>query len=256
MEYLSLLTEYNDSNKMVMLAIYGDVCEMRALFLDGDKSNYTKILTCLKSRGAEPELRYYNTIFSLVTAVCDIYRGDVDLIFIRIHTAQDEAINMGKELQDSFPHIRLIFLSETMDCMQNIFETRPSFFLCIPLQEDYVIKAWKRVASDVEEDLHQTILIHTKGNSYRLRYSSILYIESQGRKILLYTGETCYETYIKISEIVKMLPPTFVRCHRSYIVNMNRVSQCELGEFVFLSGERIPISKSYFREVYDKYCKI
>ena len=49
----------------------------------------------------------------------------------------------------------------------------------------------------------------------------------------------------------------FIRCHQSYIVNMDRVKILDKATrcFVMLSGDAIDISKSYYPSVLEEYEK-
>ena len=76
-----------------------------------------------------------------------------------------------------------------------------------------------------------------------------------GRKLVFYTDGDSYEANMNMDDILKLLPDYFIRCHRSYIVNINHVSQVEKGEVILRKGERIPVSRANNREVKDRVCK-
>lgn len=49
----------------------------------------------------------------------------------------------------------------------------------------------------------------------------------------------------KLSEIMKELPPNFVRCHRSHIVNKNYIKQIQSKYIIMIDNAMIPISRGY-----------
>ena len=49
----------------------------------------------------------------------------------------------------------------------------------------------------------------------------------------------------KISEILEELPPNFVKCHRSYIVNKNYIKSNTYKSITLQTGEEIPVSRSF-----------
>ena len=49
----------------------------------------------------------------------------------------------------------------------------------------------------------------------------------------------------KLSKISQELPPNFIRCHRSYIVNSNFIKQTNSNSLLLINNEEIPISRSY-----------
>ena len=58
-----------------------------------------------------------------------------------------------------------------------------------------------------------------------IEIDGIFYIEAKGHDTLIRTKrKKPYQSVQRLSELAKKLPsPAFVRCHREYIVNLNRV---------------------------------
>jgi two-component system LytT family response regulator/two-component system response regulator LytT len=58
-----------------------------------------------------------------------------------------------------------------------------------------------------------------------IEIDGIFYLEAQGENTLIRTKrKKPYKSIQRIGELAKKLPtPAFVRCHREYIVNLNRV---------------------------------
>jgi two-component system LytT family response regulator/two-component system response regulator LytT len=57
-----------------------------------------------------------------------------------------------------------------------------------------------------------------------IEIDAIFYLEAQGEKTLIRTRrKKPYKSIQRLGELAKKLPvPAFVRCHREYIVNLNR----------------------------------
>jgi two-component system LytT family response regulator/two-component system response regulator LytT len=58
-----------------------------------------------------------------------------------------------------------------------------------------------------------------------IEIDGIFYLEARGEKTLIRTRrKKPYQSVQRLGELAKKLPmPAFVRCHREYIVNLNRV---------------------------------
>ena len=63
------------------------------------------------------------------------------------------------------------------------------------------------------------------GSIELIEIESIFYLEAKGHDTLIRTRrKKPYHSVQRLSEIAKRLPiPAFVRCHREYIINLNRV---------------------------------
>ena len=86
----------------------------------------------------------------------------------------------------------------------------------------------------------------------QLPYDEILYAESLSDYIRIHriTGEVV-ESKMKISSLSKELPEQFVRIHRSFIVNSDRINSFSREE-VRLQGHTLPVGRS-FRQDAMKY---
>lgn len=69
----------------------------------------------------------------------------------------------------------------------------------------------------------------------------IVFIEIYGRNALFHTTGQTYSVHRRLSEIGKELPGNFIRCHRSYIVNMQYIVRVENADFHLKTGQRVPI---------------
>jgi len=65
----------------------------------------------------------------------------------------------------------------------------------------------------------------SNGSIDLIEIDGIFYLEAQGENTLIRTRrEKPYKSVQRLGELAKKLPaPAFVRCHREYIVNLNRV---------------------------------
>lgn len=80
--------------------------------------------------------------------------------------------------------------------------------------------------------------------------TDIIYIESVGRKVKIYTTHDIVESYQKISALEEMLNETFYRCHRCYIVNIQYIEGYNT-KYVKLknrNGTEIPLSREKITE--------
>lgn len=75
------------------------------------------------------------------------------------------------------------------------------------------------------------LMIKTRQGLYAMPIEDILYMEKDLRKIKLYTTYTTVEFYGKFSELVPFLDERFMFCHRSYIINMDKI--------IFMGGNQI-----------------
>ena len=220
---------------------------MRTAILDSDEQNIKYLSDLIRRKYTHWTVNAYATTFALATAVYDEFRGDVELLIV--HVEEDSSIELAKDLQEYFPHIRIIFYSETTACAEKIFRAVPTYFLSIPFHEEVVTAAFERVRMGCEEDIGRTLTIQSRGQKQKIRFSVVRYMESVGRKMFLYTDEGSFETYMTVGDALGKLPPQFIQCHRSYIINADRIEKYSVDGVLLTGGALVPISRSYQKKI-------
>ena len=57
----------------------------------------------------------------------------------------------------------------------------------------------------------------------------------------------------KLDEAGRQLEAGFVRCHKSYLVNLKYIARYTATQFIMMNGKIIPISRSKKNESVDRY---
>lgn len=96
------------------------------------------------------------------------------------------------------------------------------------------------------------ITIRSNRQSARVEYNQILYVESMADyiKIHMADGREVVSKQ-KISHIEKELPASFLRIHRSFVVNKEKISSFS-REALFLGEIELPVSRTYRARALDK----
>lgn len=155
----------------------------------------------------------------------------------------------------------LIFLTSNSDeaTFNRARQARPQAFLSKPFRGRDLAHAIELAmgrnssdslpASPAGQDLNQTaqdrLFIKVKERLIRLMFSEILYLEADDYYCKVYTQDREYLATKTLKKLYAQLPKEapFFRCHRSYVVNLNRIT--EIGElYVFLDQHKIPLSRS------------
>lgn len=80
-------------------------------------------------------------------------------------------------------------------------------------------------------------------------------MESSRRNLTIYEAGESSRVLMKLSDMEKLLPEYFLRCHQSYLVNMDRIRKFTLDGIVLIDGRVIPVSRARYTETKDKFLK-
>jgi len=88
----------------------------------------------------------------------------------------------------------------------------------------------------------------------KVLFDDILYVESMREYIYLHTSKEKIVTKLRTYEIEKLLGEGFVRIHRSFVVNIKRVTAFN-AEDVFIGSVTLPIGVRYKKHVQGLFNK-
>lgn len=100
------------------------------------------------------------------------------------------------------------------------------------------------------------IRVLAKGKVILVREEEIRYIERKGRSTHIVCHERNIEIREKLSELEKKLvSEAFVRCHNSFIVNLNSVLELKRTEILLEGGEIIPVSRYRLERTREQFLR-
>ena len=119
-----------------------------------------------------------------------------------------------------------------------------------------------------QEKLEETILrliddvkktpakfIRLNNNKTIINEDEVNYIKKDGMKLVFCTNTRTYETYNSFNKIQNCLPENFIRCHKSYIVNVNNISNLDsLNNLItFKDTGNCYIGSKYKKEILEVF---
>ena len=94
-------------------------------------------------------------------------------------------------------------------------------------------------------------MIESREGKQYIPLNQIYYVEAREKKIFIRTKQEEYGFYDTIENMEKKLPESFLRCHRSYIVNMSKVTAVKVSQSLIEVQDdlQVPLSRSYKKMV-------
>ncbi|MCB0686056.1 MAG: response regulator transcription factor [Saprospiraceae bacterium] len=85
----------------------------------------------------------------------------------------------------------------------------------------------------------------------KIDLSSVLLFKAEANYVAIVTLERRILTLMTLKELVKRLPKSFQRVHRSYVVNLHKIDTIEVG-LVKISEHDVPVSSTYEKKLLSK----
>lgn len=203
---------------------------------------------------------YILTEYSRGDTLVDDYEDGTaafDLVFLDIFMDGILGIEAARDLRRFAPKTPIVFLTTTPDYALESYDVQAYGYLVKPLDAGKAAALLERFLREEYDGRQKTLLLREGGKGRRIAYWEIESVESHRNVLLvrLENGEE-HRVYARLDDVEQELAGHgFLRCHQSYIVNMDRIRIAE-DDFLMLSGARIPIRKrggKIIRESYFEY---
>ena len=174
----------------------------------------------------------------------------VDAFFMDIELGAVNGIEIAKELLKMREDNRIIYISSHKKYVFNVFDTHPVNYLVKPLNKQKVFHVLERIYE--KERIPRKIKLTVERRSFELDVDKIIYIQSQGRVLHIYTKNDEFMTYEKVDRIVQQLNAIkegFIRIHKSYVINYDHVEAFRWNEVLMDNGQVLSISRPYREDV-------
>ncbi len=196
---------------------------------------------CIKSG----KINVIQSFRSTEEAIPFLSENAVDVLFLDIEMPGANGFSLLDQMQYQ-PQV--ILTTSKTEYAFDAFEYSVIDFLRKPFSYQRFIQSLDKLKplnekkEEVEEMSH--VFIKSDGKLIRLNNDDILYIESMGDYVKFITNDKKIISHNTIKALTeKINPDVFCKVHRSYIINMNKISDIR-DNTLYIANAKIPVSKA------------
>lgn len=202
-----------------------------------------------------PFLELLGTYNSAIDALSLINEQKVDLIFLDINMPKINGVEFSKTLPSV---IKIIFTTAYDQYAIDGFKVNALDYLLKPISYADFLQAANRAQEwfrpNIDTSAADSIFVKSGYRIEKLEYNNILYIENQKDYVKFYLEDQQepVSSLMSIQQLSEKLPADiFMRVHRSFIVNLNKIKTVERNCIIF-GKTYIPVSDTY-RSEFSKF---
>lgn len=230
---------------MIRVAICEDERETQLLI-----ENY--IDDILKNINVEYNIQKYNSGEELL----EENLKDIDILLLDIQMGQINGMDVARKIREVDNKMEIIFITSLIDYIQEGYEVRAYRYLLKPIELEELKKHMLTCIKEIEKNKNHCILIKNKSNTYKIYSNEIKYIEVQKKDMTIHTINKNFEAKYSLEKIEKDLnSDEFVRCHKSFIINLSYIENIKLNTAILESGEEVPVSRYRYKEVKERFLR-
>ena len=229
---------------------------MNCVIIDDDKLS-TKIISEFINRTEGLVLvESYSNPIDAINALNKSEKGAIQLIFLDIEMPEMTGIEFIKALH-LLPQV-IIYSSKEKYALES-YEYNVTDYLLKPVSYARFLKAVTKVQekSEAKDVSKKPVEFFIKNNQslIRVKFEDILWVEALENYVVLNTFTDKYTAHFTMKAMTDKMPEdSFVRIHRSFIINTTKIKMIENNTIVVRTeqGDKVlPIGKSYKDKLLD-----
>ncbi|MCC0645532.1 MULTISPECIES: LytR/AlgR family response regulator transcription factor [unclassified Clostridioides] len=230
---------------MIRIAICEDEKEVQFL-IEGYLDNI------LKNRNKKYEIQKYSSGEELLERNSKY----IDILLLDVQMGQINGMDTARKIREVDNKMEIIFITSLIDYVQEGYEVRAYRYLLKPIELEELKKHVLTCIKEIEINKNNYIVIKNKSNTYKINSNEIVYIEVQKKEMLIHTINKSFNVCYSLEKIEKDLnQDKFIRCHKSFLVNLNYVENIKPNIAVLENGEEVPVSRYRYKDVKEKFLK-
>jgi len=181
-------------------------------------------------------------------------KQNFDIIFLDVYMKFSNGIDIASRIRDFDKECKIIFITSSKEHAVDSYDVSALHYILKPINEEKLINAIKIAIESLNKENKQVVIMNKKGN-YRILYKDILYAESKARVVNIYLKSSeVISFYSKLEDFFQSLKDErFLRCHKSFFVNMDYILKIENNCAFMCNNVIIPITSSKIAVIKEKY---
>lgn len=201
-------------------------------------------------------LQLQETFNNPVEAYHYLSKNAVDILLLDIDMPNLSGLDLLKMLQNP---PRTILITSKSEFALEAFELDVVDYIVKPPEYPRFLKAINKAIQQIDKkgdtkEKKSEIFIKTNGKLIRLDVENIVYFEAMSDYVLVHTEDKrSYIVYSTLKQFEDKMNAygNFYRIHRSYLINLHKITSIENGQ-VLIAEKHLPIGNTYKEEFLNK----
>lgn len=171
-----------------------------------------------------------------------------DAVLLDIDWKQEmTGMDLAEQLFRRSPQTKIVYVTGYSDRFsQRIFlqNANLSGYLVKPVDRELLRANLEKAAAAMREADTPALTVSVGGRPVSIPHREIVYLESLGHTVRIHTSSELITVYERLDQLALRLAEGFLRCHKSFLVNMRRIRRFQGQNVLLDTGAVIPVSRS------------
>lgn len=178
-------------------------------------------------------------------------KNAADFVFLGMYLEEETGTDVVRKLRNMDYAGEIIFVTEAKECGLGDMDGNAVVYLRKDGTAEELCACMDKL---LKERLEKHYIILKRSGRIPVPYAEIVFVESSNSKCILHQADgTVYTVYKQLGEIeLELQDRRFLRCHQSYLVNMDYVQRVERW-FELVTGDIVSIRQREIKLIKQNY---
>jgi len=174
-----------------------------------------------------------------------------DLAIFDIKMRKMTGMDLAKTIRKTDKDLQIVFITGVVEHVFEGYDVSALNYLTKPFKPGLFASTLDKAYALYKQKEVGALMVSQEGRLVRVPYNEILYLEIRGHYFDIYTRSMGnFRMKKQMDDMIKLLDPQlFVRCHRSFIVNVSHISSLAHQEIKLKTGQVVPFTQANVQPV-------
>ena len=217
---------------------------LRVAICDDDDNDAARLRSAIEESGVPAEITCFTSGGSFLASHPS---GQYDLVLFDILMGDIIGVEAARVLRESDEDCSVVFVTSSEDYRPEAFDVGASQYLIKPVDREKLYKIIRKIKpKNGAGEKGGSCIANVKGERMEVAFDDIMYVEVKNHNCFVHTKNGVIETgtTMTIKEWQQHLSqPRFIRCHKSFIVNLSYVKAVG-RDFTMANGDTVYIRRN------------
>lgn len=230
---------------------------MKIAICDDEKAQRDYIENFVKQWGKERNRKLTIEVFENSEQFMFHWSEDknIDVVLLDIQMGKQSGMELARKIRETDHFIQIVFVTGLTEYVCEGYEVEALHYLIKPINKEVLYRCLDK-ARERDELYGEKMMIESKQGKVSLYVKDIWYIEAIAHSCMIYTKDKAYEVRQSISQFEHMEElknTTFVKCHRSFLVNLKHVYHVGKNSIELDDRRVIPVSRNSYKQTIEAF---
>lgn len=223
-----------------------------------DSKEQLNVITKMIDRYTAPQedIIRYDVYENALDLLSKLPSQHYDVLLLDILMPGFNGMEAARDIRQINEEIPIIFLTSSPEFAVESYRVRAFDYLIKPVEEKELFQSLNRIFTLKKDTDSRSLLVKSAKELYAVPFSQLMYVEIDNHTLRFHLADNTTKTIrgrLSDYEEILLSHSSFLKVHRSYVVNMAFMKALNKNCFLTTTGKTIPISRKLLPEVQQQY---